>query len=684
MATALTATNPMSKLTYIHIHWARWATAVVCAVAPLLLSAQTQQPWEEFLQQYALTEDIDNDELSLRYDELAELAANPINLNNATPDQLRQLPFLTPAQYMRLVEYIDKVTQVHTWAELQVADIADASILRLLKYFAYLGDAPSQERTLTLNKMLQYGKHEAIGYFKLPCYRRRGDDDGYQGYPYRHWIRYTFNYRQDLKVGFTGAQDAGEPFFAQPNTLGYDHYSFYLQLQNRGRIKSLVVGRYRLRMGAGLVMNTNYSFGKLSALSSKERQTTTISGHSSRSDANYLQGAAATVDLSRHIEATAFISHRTIDATLNADSLTIATILKTGYHRTQSEIARKNNTAQTLWGGNVAYHSGQFRIGLSAVYNSYNRLLCPDTTKLYRRYAAMGERFWNIGAEYSYLSPRIALAGETATGNTGGIATINRLSYTPYQVLSLTAIQRFYSYRYQALMGRSFTEGSQVNNENGLYLSASWRMARHWTLLAYTDYAYFSWPRYGISLASHVWDNLLQAEYKHGNISWQTRYRVKMRQKDNATHDALTDYTTHRAQTALTLTSGRWTSKTLAALAYSSADEGSTGWTAGQQIRYSGKWLQATAQITYFDTDDYDSRIYSYEYGLLYSFSVPAFYCNGLRYALTARADISKNMTLALKVSTTDYLDRDHISSGLQQIDSSRQTDIEMQARIKF
>ncbi len=674
----------MSKLAYIYTNFTRWTIVTLFTIAPLLLSAQTRQPWEELLQQYALTEDIDLDNVSLRYDELSELSTNPINLNNSTAEQLRQLPFLTPAQYMRLVEYIDKVGVVHTWGELQVADIADARTLRLLQYFAYLGDPPVKNQTQSISQMLKYGKHEAIGYFKLPCYSRHGDDNGYQGYPYRHWIRYTFNCGQDIKAGFIGAQDAGEPFFAQPNTLGYDHYSFYVQVQNRGWLKSLVVGRYRLRMGSGLIINTNYSFGKLSAAKGMERQATTISGHSSRSDANYLQGVAATIDLSKHIEATTFISHRKIDATLNADSLTIATILKSGYHRTQSEIARKNNTLQTLWGGNIAYRQGQFRIGVTAVYNSYNRQLNPDTTTLYRRYAAMGNRFWNIGAEYSYLSPRIAFAGETATGNTGGIATLNRLTYTPCQTLSLSAIQRFYSYRYQALMSRGFAEGSQINNESGLCLSASWRMVRHWALLAYTDYAYFTWPRYGISMASHVWDNVLQTKYQHGNITWQTRYRIKLRQKDNATHDALIDYATHRAQTALTITSSRWTSKTQTALAYNSADNGSTGWSAGEQIRYSCKWLQATASVIYFDTDDYDSRIYSYEYGLLYSFSVPTFFGNGLHYALTARAEISKTFTLAAKVSTTHYMDRDHISSGLQQIDSNHQTDIEIQARVKF
>ena len=61
----------MSKLTYIHISFIRWTTVVMCTVAPLLLPAQNRQPWEEFLEQYALTEDIDNNDISLRYDELA-------------------------------------------------------------------------------------------------------------------------------------------------------------------------------------------------------------------------------------------------------------------------------------------------------------------------------------------------------------------------------------------------------------------------------------------------------------------------------------------------------------------------------------------------------------------------------------------------------------------------------------
>ena len=104
-------------------HGRVWLATALCLLATLHISAQSRQPWEEYLMQSGLIEDIENEDISERYDELCELAANPINLNHSTPEQLRQLPFITPEEYLRLVEYIDKVGEVHTWAELLVADI---------------------------------------------------------------------------------------------------------------------------------------------------------------------------------------------------------------------------------------------------------------------------------------------------------------------------------------------------------------------------------------------------------------------------------------------------------------------------------------------------------------------------------------------------------------------------------
>lgn len=91
----------------------------------------------------------------------------------------------------------------------------------------------------------------------------------------------------------------------------------------------------------GLVINNNFAFGKLAALSSLGRGGSNIRPHASRSDGNYLQGAAITVNATKGLDVSAFISYRKFDATLNKDDGTIATILNSGYHRTETELSKK-------------------------------------------------------------------------------------------------------------------------------------------------------------------------------------------------------------------------------------------------------------------------------------------------------------------------------------------------------
>lgn len=138
-------------------------------------------------------------------------------------------------------------------------------------------------------------------------------------------------------------------FFAGRNKMGYDFYSFYLVLKKLGHIKTLALGRYRLRFGMGLVINNNFGFGKLSTLSSMGRGSSNIRAHSSASDGNYLQGAAGTFNILKGLDVSLFVSSRKFDATLNKGDSTIATILSSGYHRTKTEMDKKNNSSHFLF-----------------------------------------------------------------------------------------------------------------------------------------------------------------------------------------------------------------------------------------------------------------------------------------------------------------------------------------------
>ena len=106
-------------------------------------------------------------------------------------------------------------------------------------------------------------------------------------------------------------------------------------------------------------MNTDFQLGKLGMLSNLGRNQNQLRAHSSTMQANYLQGAAATVEIAKGLDATAFVSWRYIDATLN-DSGRIQTIRTDGYHRTENEMAHKNNASQFCGGTHLGYFAKGF------------------------------------------------------------------------------------------------------------------------------------------------------------------------------------------------------------------------------------------------------------------------------------------------------------------------------------
>lgn len=640
--------------------------------------------WQDVIAELATSDDMESPAWDNTIDLLTELADSPIDINNATREDLERLPFLSDIQIEDIMAYLYQYGSMKSEGELAMIVSLDPLRRKLLTRFIFFGEKNEDRKFPKLSDISKYGKHDILASIKVPFYERKGDKNGYLGYQYKHSIRYTFSYSDYVKIGLTGAQDAGEPFFAGRNSMGYDHYSFYLSLRKMGRIKSLVVGRYKVKMGMGLVINNNIGLGKLTSLSSLGRQSNYIGGYSSRSDANYLQGAAITVSLPANMELTAFASYREIDATLNKDDGSIATILKTGYHRTPTEMEKKNNSSQSLAGGNLSFDNNGFHAGVTALYTHLNRNIDPGE-QLYRRYYAKGQDYWNISVDYGFNKGRFSFAGETATGDCNAIATINKLGFRASGSLSLMAVYRRYSYKYYSLFSESFSEGGYVQNESGIYLGAEWHPSSYLSMSAYSDYSHFPWAKYLIDFSSRAWDNLVSASYSRGNITLGLRYRLKMKEKNNDEKNGLTDDITHKARLFVEYKTETWKLKTQADFTSDHYKENSNGWMITQSASWTpNRKLSFSASAGYFNTDDYNSRICFYEKGLLYSFNYPSLYGEGVRYSLWTRLTLSSRIWITAKLATTDYFDRDHISSGLQQIDHSSMTDLELQMRVRI
>lgn len=617
--------------------------------------------WVQYLSAVMTAEDMESEEWQLNYDLLCELEQHPIDINKATREDLEQLPFLSAQQVEALMEYKYRYGEMKSLAELQMIPEIGPQVRKLLECFIYVGDGPKQAPHI---------KHEVIANGRVPFYEREGDKEGYLGDRYRHWFRYQIERGDNMKLGLVASKDAGEPFFANKNKYGYDYYSPYLQLKKMGRVETLVLGNFRASMGMGMVMNNSFGLGKIAMLQNLGRNTVGLRAHSSRSE-GYMQGLGTTINLGRGIRTTAFVSYAPMDATLNDDG-SARTIITTGYHRTETEMAKKHNLHVLKTGGILRYDAGRIHFALNALYNHLDRMLMPNKEKLYNYYKPEGTDFVNASIDYGYRGRRWALNGETATDDRGHIATINTISVTTANKLSIMVLQRFYSYQYASLDAQSYSDGGKVQNESGVYLGLSWQPSPTWQLSAYTDYAYHPWSTYRQSAASYTIDNLLQCVHTTEKWKLMARYRLKVKEQE------------HRTRLSAEYTSKCITARTQIDCGYCAAEGTELGAMISENVAYTHHWLRLNAGVGYFNTDSYNSRVYLYENGPLYTYSMQQFYGKGMRYWLMLRANAGRNLTLTAKLGVTTYFDRNKISSGYQQIDQSNQTDLDIQVRWKI
>ena len=677
--------------TQIGILWkCRILSLLVTFHLSLFTSTAQTRPWEAYLNEVMTQEDMASASWEQTYDLLCDLEEHPMDINQVTREQLEELPFLSAQQIEGIVEYLWRYGRMESLSELAMVRALDYTQRRLLSFFVYVGEEKPAPLP-TLKDIARYGQNELMAYARVPFYNRKGDTDGYLGPKYRHWLHYQFTYGDQVKLGFVGSQDAGEPFFANRNKWGYDYYSFYLQLRNFRRLESLVLGNYRVSMGMGLVMNNSFSLGKMAMLQNLGRSSYTLRAHSSRSVGS-LFGAAATIDMGRHLKLTAFVSRSPADATLNKDG-TVSSILDTDYHRTETEMNKKHNLHPFKTGGCLRYNAHGFHLGMNALYTYLDRTLNPNTSTLYRQHYPQGTDFLNLSLDYGYASPKVALSGETATDKKGHLATINTASLRVSDVLSLMVLQRFYSYAYSSLDAQSYSDGGRVQNESGIYLGLTWQPSLALRLSAYSDYAYFAWAKYQVSQSSYSWDNLLQATWQKQRWTLTGRYRLRLRQKDGEMISKNEEGGSRKEKTLV----DRWEHRGRLSADYAIATglggrmQIDGGWTTDEwggmvsaTLAYTRRWLRLNGGFGYFHTDSYNSRVYLYELGPLYTYSSQMFYGEGIRYWLMARANIGKRLTLTAKIGISDYFDRTTIGSSYQQVDASSLSDLDLQLRWKF
>lgn len=636
-------------------------------------------------------EEISKEEEEVNWeDELEELSwrlKEPLNLNSATKQQLEQFPFLNDWQIENILAYRYFHGPMKSIYELQAVEAMDKQTLDLLLPFVCVCPISENQPFPSWKQMARYGRHEWLTRLDVPLYTRVGYRKEYLGPSLYHSFRYTFRYGEYVQAGITGEKDAGEPWFGLHNSQGYDSYSYYVLVQSKGRLKTLALGNYRLSFGQGLVLGQGFGLGKSFSLSTSDYRSKGIRKHGSTDEYHYFRGLAATVEVMPRIQVSAFYSHRSLDGVVEHGKIT--SIYKTGLHRTESEAAKKHALVMQVIGSNVAYDRGAFHAGVTGLYYFFNHPYTPQLSK-YAQYNLQGNDFYNVSLDYRFCWGKLMASGEVAKGKKG-YALLNRIQYAFSPDCRVMLLHRYYAYNYWSFFGHAWGEGSTLQNEQGWYVAAEVAPWTHWRFFASLDFFSFPWWKYRISKPSEGWEGRIQSLYMPWrNLSLLVSYQYKRKERDIADSNGqdIRDTHHHHARGRLTYQPGGWRFQTTGDYTHfhSERKRAGQGWQLTQSGGYGLPWLPLTVTLqgTYFHTDDFDSRVYAYEKGLLYTFYTPSFFGRGFRTSVHLRYDLSQHIMFLVKVGHTCYQDRNAIGTGHDLINSNRKTDIQLQCRLKL
>lgn len=630
---------------------------------------------------------------------LAYLRKVPLNLNEADENDLRDLRILTGLQIADFLNYRRLLGNFISIYELQAVPSWDLNtIKKLLSFIAIYNPIKIKD---DFSERLKGGDHIFLFRYGQVLEKSAGYDQStpgtkYLGGPQKLFFRYTYQYKNLLQFGIDGDKDAGEQFFKGAQRKGFDFYGFHFMARKIGVIRLLALGDFTVNMGQGLIQWQNLAFRKSVDVLGIKRQSPVLRAYNSAGEYNFHRGAGVTLQKGK-FEATAFVSLRKLTANYVADTVSyeeyITSIINSGYHRTESEVENRHKLKQFAVGGNLKYRSSNWQFGINAIHYNFSSPI-QKRGEPYNKYAITGKNWENFSMDYSYTFRNLHFFGEAAADINFNRAFLNGLLISVDPRVDLSFLHRRISKEFQSINGNAFTENTYPTNENGLFAGISLKPVSAWRVDAYLDMFKFPWLKYLVDAPSSGKDFLAQVTFvPNRQIEVYTRYKSETKQSNQPDNSTSTNFLVSlprqnwRTQVGYKISSTITLRSRVDLLWYDNRGKNAEqGFLTFFDLIYTPvlKPFAANIRLQYFETDDYDSRMYAYENDVLYYYSIPPFYNKGFRYYFNINFNFSKKISLWVKWSQTIYKDQRIIGSGLDEISGSKKSEIRSVLRIIF
>lgn len=673
---------------------------------------QQNSSTQDFLQNLIeiITENLEGEE-EFDFTELGEYVDNwsrrPLDINSEEVRAFVQWNILSEIAYQNLQDHITKHGPLLSILELQSVPGFDPETIRLLQTIAQVEGRATFTQTSSLTKMLLHGQNEIYirgGRTLEKSEGYLGDDPDYEGSPDKIYLRLRHRSSGNLSYGFTGEKDAGEAFFKGSNAHGFDFNSVHFALQNyRTWLPALMVGDYSVSFGQGLIIHSGFGAGKSSFVTSIKRTGNPLRPYTSVDENNFMRGVAVTVKPRKDFTVTVFGSLNQRDGNLIVDTIRdndeiidlntdITSLQTSSLHRTEAEIADKNAIDLTQAGLSVAYDKRRRHLAVNALYSKLSAPL-NRTPDLYNQYYFNGDRLINGSIDYGFWLGGLHFFGETAMSDNGGIATVNGLLAGLDRHIVAAILFRSFDRDYHALTPNVFGESSGANNERGLYTGLEITPTGRWKIQLYHDIWSHPWLRFNIDSPTEGTEYFARLTY---TIKRRLEVYAQFRSKTNNLNQTIEGEhipgVVPQRRSQLRVHINNMVDKSIQLRSrvewsfYKLEKENQKGFLIYQDFIYkpiASPW-SLSARLTLFDTDDYQSRIYTYENDLIYYYAIPAFSDRGNRYYINLRYKGIRSLTAEIKYARTRYIGVSSVGSSNDEISGSSRSEIRAQLIYRF
>jgi len=663
----------------IYSSWIKTCVALPCFMLSLIICFSQTISGQDSIAVIsgALLEDLleNNDEQAYDffslYDELQVYLKNPININTATADDFRNMGMLSDIQILQILNHREDYGDFISTYELQSVPSLDIGTLNAFIPLVSVGDEGSRKN---IGELFSEADHTIVGKYKRTLQTKKGFRDDasspFLGDQNHYYMRYNMTSGRNLRMGLTLEKDAGEEFFTGSNKKGFDYYSGFMYLKDISKlVEDFNLGDYSISMGQGLILHNSFGSGKSSYVMNVKRGGRVIRPYSSVNEFNLLRGVATTLQVTKKVELTAFASTKKIDgnAIIN-DTLieggfqTFSSFVINGLHRTEAEIAKRGTVTQNSFGGVVKWQPNRnLKLGMNILHNNFSSDLTPRDVP-YRKFLFSGDQLTNISIDYSYRYENFNLFGEVARSDNGGLANLHGVLISMGRFVDASVVYRNYDKDYHVLNANAFGETSQPFNEQGVYLAMQFYPWRSIKFSTYFDLWKHPWLRSRSAGPTDGREFLAKIEYnKKRKFNVYLQYRFEEKGENSRFSEqglrSLVDRVQHRARLNFTYTYSRELSL-ISRVEYNHFEkegETSQGVMVFQDVKYKpiGKPYSLALRYSIFDTDDFNSRIYTYENDVLYEFSIPFYSGSGTRFYIKSQYRLSRKVYVQLRYSRT-------------------------------